>query len=180
MRGHSRLFRAVNIRLLFVFGLSINSNGIYSQSTEMPCHFLDSINITDGTLQPNKSITFHGMEFSETQYAEIDYILMDGTERSSVATHIRGCLCNLKPCLRFCCPLGSYVTSQQSDCHRNQNIGRLEGDIVEQNNTIKHVQFDQYFGLVEETPCQSFYSEDKFQIAHVRIAFCYSMKLISV
>lgn len=103
-----------------LFGLQLPS----LFGVELPCHFFDSINITDGTLHPNKSITFDGIEFPPDQYAKVNHYLDNELERQIVKPYVRGCVCNIRSCIRLCCPFGSLVDEMSADesvkCHENE------------------------------------------------------------
>lgn len=86
--------------IIVIIGLvPINFGDASSVDRELPCHFLDSINITDGALQSDHSIIFGDIKFTENQYSRIDYILDNGTNPITVEPYLRGCLCNIKPCI---------------------------------------------------------------------------------
>lgn len=142
--------------------------------SDLPCHFYDSINITSGTLQPNNSILYDGNQFSEKQYALIDYTLKSGDTRISVAPHYRGCLCDFKPCIRFCCPFGSVTVkntkTKTKKCQPYEAARHLESEILDHNNETKRVRFDEHFAIFSGKPCKSTYTADEpFQISHVSI-----------
>lgn len=152
--------------------MSVWWKSVVALSTELPCHFLDSINITDGIFQPNKSIIFGGRIFSKGQYADIDYVLNEGNEHDTVKLHTRGCLCNHKPCIRICCSFGSYLVTKNglTDCQRPDNgtIENHESFILDQNNTTRRVKLDQQFEIIDEKPCTELYFvEEKYQITYV-------------
>lgn len=157
-----------NWKLLILVGL-LCGNHVIAISTELPCQFLDSINITDGAFQPNQSIVYDGVEFTATDYAEVDYILNRGVERITVESHIRGCLCNRKPCIRFCCPFESVlqIRNASKTCVSN----RLDHEILHQNGTKQSVQLGDHFSFINnDYPCEHLYVGDTdFQITHVSI-----------
>lgn len=161
-----------NLQLLMLIGLL---SGNYAE--ELPCKFLDSINITDGAVQPNKSIIYDGVEFSPADYAQVDYTLNRGVVRISAESHIRGCLCNRRPCVRFCCPYGTSLrasgpyNNSSRTCVSYDEANRLDTEILHQNNTKESVKLGNHFSLVNDnSPCQHMYiGEDDFQITHVRM-----------
>lgn len=166
----------VIVRIALLSVIRSNESGALSVSTNLPCHFLDSINITDGALQPNKSIIYDGVAFPNNQYAKIDYILKSGEKRTPVEPHYRGCLCNLKPCMRVCCPHGSIleINNEDSHCLPHKEAAKFEGKIVDPTkNETMHVQFDQHFAIVDNFPCSRLFEAPKelynFQITHVRV-----------
>lgn len=143
--------------------------------SELPCHFHDSINITDGTLQSNNSLTFNGIDFPENQYAEVNYILENEDDYVEVQPHIRGCLCNRKPCIRLCCPFGSITQNknEHGNCYPHEAAKNLEAQILDENNELKNVRFDQHFSFVDKIPCQQAYvvDDDEYRITHVSEPF---------
>lgn len=88
-----------HLQLLIGIGL-LNGYYVIATSNELPCQFIDSIDISEGALQPNQSIVYDGVEFTPADYAEVDYDLINGVERISTQPYARGCLCNRKPCIR--------------------------------------------------------------------------------
>lgn len=171
MRGrHYKQLPFTCVWLLFLIQLCVWWSTVVSATTELPCHFLDSINITNGIFQPNKSIIFGGTVFPEGQYAEIDYILNDGIERETVELHYRGCLCKRKPCIRYCCSFESYVANIKEDrevCH--ESVKSHEELILDQNKETKRIRLDQHFEIIGESPCRHLLFEDEgYQITHVR------------
>lgn len=166
MRGHNKQMRSTCAHLFLLVQLSIRWTSVVSMSTELPCHFLDSINITNGILQSNKSIVFGGMVYPEGQYAEIDYILNEAGENETVKLHRRGCLCRLKPCIRICC------TFLNCPIRTNKSSEGYESLILDENNNSKLVRLDRQFGIIIENPCPTLYFEEEeeekiYQITHV-------------
>lgn len=163
MRGIISWKAAMNARIIVaILLLSISWNSRLSVCSELPCDFFDSVNITNGVLHPNKSITVDGIVFAEGQYATLDYIFVNGTDQLNVKPYIRGCVCNQKPCVRLCCRYGSIVKTKygRQRCQPNEAARNLEGDIYDQNITTKHVKFDQHFTFVDQIPCKHFYFAD--------------------
>lgn len=140
---------------------------------ELPCHFLDSINITGGVLNADKSILFGKILYPPSQYATIDYILEEGIEPVTVDSYIRGCVCNIKPCLRLCCPLGSIQSMKDNGsvvCQNHDTAKNFKAEVLHENNETKILHLDQYFGYVEGRPCKFEYTiDDNHTITHVRI-----------
>lgn len=68
-------------------------------AAEYPCNVSLSVDISDGERnESDESIIKDGVTYPKGQYFEY--------ERKTM-----GCFCNLKPCIRKCCPLGKYLTS---------------------------------------------------------------------
>ena len=135
------------------------------------CHFHDSVNVSDGVELPNGNIVFDGIEYSEDQYSEIDYILVNGFNRIDVDPHIRGCTCNLKPCLRLCCPHGSFVErmefGEEIKCLENETAQNLVFEVLHEDEQISTLNLDHHFGYVNRICDFHYYAKD-FLITHVR------------
>lgn len=83
----------------------------------LPCHYFDSTNITDGIIYSNGSVIFDFMEFPIGTYANVTYKIENKLIKpfpgcnykenyykyNLVSSYRRGCVCNRKPCIRFCC-----------------------------------------------------------------------------
>ncbi|XP_055304984.1 probable G-protein coupled receptor Mth-like 10 isoform X3 [Sitodiplosis mosellana] len=137
---------------------------------ELPCHFLDSINITDGNrLANDDSIEFNGLVYSRKQYAEINYVLLrDGTDQITVDPYIRGCICNIKPCVRLCCPLGTLNTDDTdiTVCQDHDKGNKFEAEVIHKNNETKVIPLERFFAYIEGIPCNFVYFDDDYQITH--------------
>lgn len=154
----------------------INLCSVTSIDNDLPCDFLDSINITDGVEQPNKSIIFKGIEFPNDHYGRIAYVL-NATERVPAESHLRGCPCIDKPCIRLCCPYKSFVKlgskgesmaaeDMEPECIENELINHFEIPIVDENNEKTNITLDHTFGYVNRI-CQTHYMADNYAINKV-------------
>lgn len=162
--------RTVNMRLAILIGLTMNWNNVFALPNDLPCHFLDSVNITDGTLQPNRSIIYNGIEFPESQYLKINHDLDTKSDRHEVAPYYRGCLCNRMPCMRLCCPHGTIfkIEDHRKQCLPHEEAKNLEGKILDQNDQTIHTKFNRHFAFVADSPCSRAYiADDDFTITHV-------------
>lgn len=159
--------------LLILIGLfSSNSINAYEPSHVLPCDYADSINITNGVLHPNKSYVLFGMEFPEDHYAKIDYTVVEEKTIPQLP-YIRGCLCNVKKCIRFCCPYGSYLELKNTAgiCRRHGSARNINGEIVGENNKTQRIKFHEHFAVLHKYPCQDLHlTNDQFVITHVRIS----------
>lgn len=135
----------------------------------LPCHFLDSINITAGISHDNGSITFNDTLFDKDQYAEINYILENGEKKITVDPYIRGCVCILKPCIRLCCPLGQFFNrSIDTKCQNDVAARYFKADILDENNTTVQVILDEHFAHVDDKICTARrYRAEPYIISHV-------------
>lgn len=93
-RGHLKPHRMDACLILLIGLISVNQSVAFLLSRDLPCRFLDSVNITDGIKQDDGSIIFRGTRIPRNQYAKINYIFENGTKHVQVDPHTRGCLCN--------------------------------------------------------------------------------------
>lgn len=139
-------------------------------SPDLPCEFLESINITAGVRHTNKSIVYQGVEYPKNQYAEVNYILENGSEKIPTTPYFRGCLCNIKKCIRLCCPYGQIVDitiKVGKKCRVHESAKNFETEIQHENNQVSTVALDDHFSYVDDRPCKSFYEAEEYRILHV-------------
>lgn len=158
------------------------SNAFYinNNNNELPCEFQDSINITNGRLQSDGAIVFQGTKYSKEQFATVNYFQTIGKKRTYVEPYLRGCPCNVRPCIRLCCPLGSFVDLsklkrgtilQQIPCYDNEAAKNYESEIIDQNNRTKTIKLIEHFSYaVLQTPIK-FYKLKRYRITNVKIYF---------
>lgn len=142
---------------------------IFTTSHGIPCDFADSISIDDGDLLSNKSILFNGIEYPADQYANFSYTHEDGTER----VELRGCICNIRKCIRLCCPYGSFTTSielEDVECQQNETARDFQANVLDENDRTNILNLDEHFGYVDRI-CKLHYAPDpeEFIFTHVRI-----------
>lgn len=108
------------------------------------CLFHDSINITGSHHFKNGSHQFGNNIFDQEFTKEFDYIIVNGTKRR-VDSHLRGCICAFKSCIRICKPLEEITIFNKHN----------KSEIVDLSNTHYHV-------LVGK-PCKKYYeTEDEW------------------
>lgn len=160
-------FKSLSILIALILRVSYSDALLFSR--DLPCDFLDSVNITGGVLHSNNSFIFNGIEFTVGQYTKVNYIVKDG-QFLIVEPYYRGCPCKNKPCIRLCCPYASFVVSKKADgefiCRNDEAARRIEGEIINENNETEIINFEQHFGFVERV-CINHYYADEFQITHV-------------
>lgn len=67
------------------------------------CVFEDTVDLTASTKFSNGSYLYEGLLVPPQLIAEYDYIELFEGERKVVERHIRGCVCKIKQCVKFCC-----------------------------------------------------------------------------
>lgn len=147
------------------------TNGFFLEP-DLPCDFLDAINITDGVRLENGIILHDGVQYPKDQYAEVNYILENGGTRVPVKSYMRGCLCNIKKCIRLCCPYGQFVDLSiqvGKKCRPDDAAKNFESEIEGNNQELSTVKLHDHFGYVDDRPCEQFYNAYDYQILHVCI-----------
>lgn len=113
----------------------------------------------------------NGMEFTSDQYAEIDYTLK-GTERITVNPYTRGCSCTNRPCVRLCCPYGTFAVADADEpemdikCRPDEAANNLKINITDEHNHTQTVQLNGNFGYTDRI-CDSLYYADEYKINKV-------------
>lgn len=157
-----RFWLIIAIHLTFV---------IWCDGQKLPCSYYDSINITAGVKHSNNSIMLNGMVFTSDQYAEIDYILKGtNAERITVKPYTRGCSCVNRPCVRLCCPYGTFEDANEPEmdieCRPDEAANNLKIDITDEHNHTQTVQLNGNFGYTDRI-CSNFYYADEYKINKV-------------
>lgn len=159
-------------KLAFVISLTFaNHISGFLQTSDLPCNFLDSVNITDGVRLKNNRILYNGVEYPQNQYAKVNYTLKNGNISEPSEPYIRGCLCNIKRCIRLCCPYGQFVDTSikvGKKCRVDEAAKNFESEIEETDGKISKIMFDDHFGYVDDRPCPQFFSiEHNYTLLHV-------------
>lgn len=156
--------RSISLIILLYF---LNYGSAFEQ---LPCHFLDSVNITAGFRQSDESIFFEGVAYPKDKYSTVNFILIDGKKRITVDPHIRGCTCAITRCLRLCCPPGTQWKkgNGSSFCEVREEARNFEGQILNEQNEVESVIFDHHFAFVHGKPCKLLFVENEYQVTHVR------------
>lgn len=170
MQRHIKWIPLIVIVIVLVAGVVFLTVHLRKGRT-LPCNYLDSINITDGTLQPDSSIIYNGITYQKDQYFDVNYVLVNGTDHVSVhRPYRRGCLCNLKPCVRLCCPAGVFYDNVKFKCqnHTNDEAKRLEHDVLDKHNDSQNWLLNDHFAFVYDKPCRGmFIADDGYDLTYV-------------
>lgn len=161
------------IRVFVMVLIGFISTSLCAKS-ELPCHLLDSVDITDGIRQPDGSILYGDIMYPTNQYAHVDYTVENGVPMTDDFSHIRGCACNIKPCLRLCCPFGTYRMQENETitCIPHPGAHNLSDVVLNENNERQILNLDHHFAWISDgDPCKSMYPSEDYQITHVTIFF---------
>uniref|UniRef100_A0A336MK75 CSON002753 protein n=1 Tax=Culicoides sonorensis TaxID=179676 RepID=A0A336MK75_CULSO len=94
---------------------------IYFDSNDtILCEFDQTINITDGSLQVDRSWLHDGLHYGLGYYAKYNYTLIHEGIKIPANEHIRGCICLLKPCIYACCEPKHTTDNKTGTCLPNQ------------------------------------------------------------
>ncbi|XP_055702005.1 G-protein coupled receptor Mth2-like isoform X3 [Phlebotomus papatasi] len=125
----------------------------------MPCSFFDTVNITDGIQDADGNIVFDGITYPPNLYAEYDYELVNKTTKYPMEPHLRGCICRVKNCIKYCCP--KRQISYNRECIESNDNSAVIVDVIEEDgNVTNSVDVEKRFGVVYGKPCSSMYSLD--------------------
>lgn len=125
-----------------------------SVESSLPCSFIETVNITGGYVDIDRNFVHNSDVYPLGMYQEFDYIEDHTKSRTSVNPHIRGCLCNLKPCIRLCCQ--DNGTKFDSMCYKSDKFTVVNADNEEETIDLN----DNYYGTLVGRPCKVMYVLD--------------------
>ncbi|XP_016994664.2 probable G-protein coupled receptor Mth-like 3 isoform X2 [Drosophila takahashii] len=88
------------------------------------CDFYDTVDISSGQKFPNGSYLHDGLLIPANLVGEYSFRTLPDGSKEAVSSHVRGCVCKLKPCIRFCC--SHYHKIDDSVC--KEEMSQLEKD----------------------------------------------------
>lgn len=144
-------------------------------ATEYPCAFMDSVNITG-----SYPVEIHAENSSHATYNEMpsnisymykwimvprklvalyDYVVINGVRVPS-ERHMRACVCEVKPCIRFCCSPGYFYNLRDRSCaslpaNNTDDVDEYTLDFHYHNGTVSNVNASSQFVVIHDTPCDS-------------------------
>lgn len=161
-------------------------------SSNLPCHYFESINITSDIWQDQQqqwqqvqnrtSIIFDDIEFPSNQYAIVDYTEDDG-RRNITQPHLRGCLCNLKPCARLCCSNEEITINDETikslDSKCREELNQME-DEIDENKSVDFVNLLLTARIIniDYKTCFPFYTEiEMMNVMYIEFKFVRTAKV---
>lgn len=126
-----------------------------------PCNFYDTINITSGHLDQHGNFHYKGSVFNKGQFAEYNTIVENLTELVRVEPHVRGCICNLKPCIRICCFQEGLTNDPNGTCVRTEtfNVPTHEGE--------EEIDINgRTYGVLVGRPCKGMYKLEPLEYSY--------------
>lgn len=83
--------------ILLNFLLILGIHGLEIPKNKINCHIHDTINITGGFLDKKGKFHYENLIYETGKFA-----IFNELNSIEVESHIRGCACELKPCIRIC------------------------------------------------------------------------------
>ncbi|KAH8338561.1 hypothetical protein KR059_009940, partial [Drosophila kikkawai] len=128
----------------FIFGIFVELIILPATKPDIPgCHFLETVNISSCLRLQNGSYMYQNIEVPEYLTGQYDYITTELDYNETVKSHLRGCVCHLKPCIWICCRFKDWDESN-SKCTDGLmekltginpflNVTLINGSVVETN-----------------------------------------------
>ncbi|XP_060645292.1 probable G-protein coupled receptor Mth-like 11 [Drosophila nasuta] len=83
-----------HLRVFLIFGIFYIFQG---------CDYFDTVDLTNSIKFDNGSYQYEDVLIPKEKTREYDYQILFNGDYETVPKHIRGCVCHLKTCIRFCC-----------------------------------------------------------------------------
>lgn len=125
------------------------------------CDYFDTVDLSNSTQLADGSYVFKDIIIPSEKTGEYDFqMLFDGITQP-IAKHTRGCVCQMMPCVRFCCDPRKTLVNERQQCdgiipdyNTLINITLLNGTEAEID-VVKEFAI-QLFGI----PCENHFSLD--------------------
>ncbi|XP_034114801.1 probable G-protein coupled receptor Mth-like 11 isoform X2 [Drosophila albomicans] len=82
------------LRVFLIFGIFYIYQG---------CDYFDTVDLTNSIKFENGSFQYEDVLIPKEKTGEYNYQILFNGDYETVPKHIRGCVCHLKTCIRFCC-----------------------------------------------------------------------------
>jgi Methuselah N-terminus len=124
---------------------------------KLSCNFRDTINITNGALDQEGRFHHDGLIYEKGMFAEFNFIYLNYSHEISVDPHIRGCVCELKKCIRVCRFCNENDALANFTCVKTKKLAvHVDGDADE----IKQIPLtgkNLEYAVLEGRRCQRMY-----------------------
>jgi len=131
------IFRNANISvLLYIWVLAVSLIVLPKTKADIyDCDFFDTVDISAGQRFPNGSYLYDGLLIPAELTGIYNSRILPDESKEKVESHIRGCVCKLKTCVRFCCPHNHIMRG--GVCSKNMTEEELEEHDPYLNVTLK-------------------------------------------
>ncbi|XP_041675679.1 probable G-protein coupled receptor Mth-like 6 [Drosophila eugracilis] len=146
-------------KVFFTFNLLLSFS---SSKADIPdCNYYDTVDLSHVEKQ-NGSYEYEGIVIPANLTGEYDFKMIPYGGRQPETKHLRGCVCQVKPCIRFCCPRNKMLPNGGCSDGFEEELSRsnpylnvtFEDDSIEtryiNNQTIMRTQYfecDEMLGL---------------------------------
>ena len=152
--------------LLAIFTLIGHLNFSIALS-DQPCEYHNTVDLSNIPKFGNGSYLYEGVLIPSHLVGVYNYYMDNLTERKSTDPHVRGCLCLVKTCMKWCCALTENLKS--GSCHLTPSNATVlsELNITTSANQHQTVDATEFFGPQPKfKPCARMYSLDPAKYAY--------------
>lgn len=100
--------------MLLVLQISYRPSFALGESNKIMCPFRDTVNLTNQKMLMDGSYFYQGILIPPEKQQQFDYELKFLGEKKTVEPHIRGCICDQKPCIKLCCAQGEFLDEKKT------------------------------------------------------------------
>ena len=111
------------------------------------CPYADTVDLTGREKIQNGSYRYDDILITPDQLDDIDYKLNFFGKRERVPSHVRGCACEKRSCVRLCCPRDQFLSDITRKCEKITPDMSVSWDVQEfsQTNDVKMINILQKF-----------------------------------
>lgn len=150
-----------------------------ASNTIVSCDFYSTINVTNGSLQIDKSWLHNGLRYNLGLYGKYDYILSDDRNKILVPEHVRGCICLIKPCINACCEPSQMTDKETGNCV-SENFNQLWWNVGTEGKNLVKTEVSKIFQWIHRRPtCRDLHfldpdehNYDEWYLAEVSCYLC--------
>lgn len=128
-----------------------------NDETEDICGFENTVNLTDRQSFENGSYLYQGILVPPEKQQLYDYDVKFSAMMIDVPPHLRGCVCDKKPCIKLCCPEDKYLydNTNSSTCEKLMPDMDVSWNVTIEleNKQTKVVNIFEYFTVQVGLPC---------------------------
>ncbi|XP_033240601.1 G-protein coupled receptor Mth-like [Drosophila pseudoobscura] len=150
------ILSAVCVTLLNTATLAATEN-----ETIPDCDYFDTVNVTGSQRLVNGSYLYQGVVIPAELTAEFDYRVLPDDSTEPVERHLRGCVCQLRPCLRLCCHHSQLMANGQCSGSIEVDLTRLNPylSVTLDDGTVARRHFQEEFIIQSDLPipCNDMY-----------------------
>ncbi|XP_043646733.1 probable G-protein coupled receptor Mth-like 2 [Drosophila teissieri] len=134
------------------------------------CNFFDTVDISEGQRLSNGSYLYENLLVPAHLMDVYEFKLLANGEKEQVPSHVRGCVCKLRTCVRFCCPhdhlmdnggcVPNMTAEEQEVLDPILNVTLADGSVVQ-----RHFKDDLIVqGDLPVPPCQMFALDNRHKL----------------